>query len=135
MKMIPVLLVTGFLGSGKTTFFNHFIQSYLPRCVMVIENEVGAVKLDAGLVVSGVEDVIPLTAGCLCCSLHGELRDALEEVSARREEFDLLVIEITGVADPSSIVETFLADWRVKRVFERRPRSYHPLAPGTRARA
>lgn len=120
MNKIPVYLITGFLGSGKTTFLNHFIQSALPKKVMVIENEVGKVNVDAGLVISGVEDVIPLSAGCLCCSLHDELLDALEIVSERREEFDLLVIETTGVADPSSIVETFLADWRVGRVFELR---------------
>lgn len=120
MKKIPVYLVTGFLGAGKTTFLNHFIQSALPQRVMVIENEVGKVNVDAGLVIDGVEDVIPLSAGCLCCSLHDELLDALEIVSERRDEFDLLVIETTGVADPSSIVETFLGDWRVGRVFDLR---------------
>lgn len=120
MTKIPVYLLTGFLGSGKTTFLNHFIQVAAPRRVMVIENEVGKVNVDAGLVVEGVEDVLPLSAGCLCCSLHDELLDALEIVSERRDEFDVLVIETTGVADPSSIVETFLADWRVERIFELR---------------
>ncbi|NJC26548.1 CobW family GTP-binding protein [Neolewinella antarctica] len=121
MGKIPVYLITGFLGSGKTTFLNHFIQAVFPQRVMVIENEMGKINVDAGgLVIDGVEDVIPLSAGCLCCSLHDELLDALEIVSERREEFDLLVIGTTGVADPSSIVETFLADWRVGRVFELR---------------
>jgi G3E family GTPase len=117
-KRIPVTLLTGFLGSGKTTFLNHLIRERLPERVMVIENEVGQTNVDGALVEPGVEEVIELTAGCLCCSLSDGLLDALEVVSARQEEFDRLVIETTGVADPGSIVQVFLADPLVGRFFD-----------------
>jgi len=118
MERIPVQLITGFLGAGKTTFLNHLIQNSTKERLFVIENEVGKVNVDCKLVMSGAEDIAGLTAGCLCCSLHEELLDVLEEVSSRRTEYDRLVIETTGVADPSSIIQTFLGNRMVERVFE-----------------
>jgi G3E family GTPase len=118
MQRIPVQLITGFLGSGKTTFLNHLIQQRADERLFVIENEVGKVNVDAELVLNGEEDTAGLTAGCLCCSLHDELLDILEEVSARRAEYDRLVIETTGVADPTSIIQTFLGNRGVERVFD-----------------
>ena len=118
MQRIPVQIITGFLGAGKTTFLNHLIRELTDERLFVIENEVGKVNVDSELVMNGEEDIIGLTAGCLCCSLHNELLDALEEVSYRREEFDRLVIETTGVADPTSIIQTFLGNRMVERVFE-----------------
>ncbi len=118
MQRIPVQIITGFLGAGKTTFLNHLIQERPDERLFVIENEVGKINVDAELVMNGEEDIVGLTAGCLCCSLYDELLDALEEVSARREEFDRLVIETTGVADPTSIIQTFLGNRMVERVFE-----------------
>jgi len=117
-KKLPVTLLTGFLGAGKTTFLNHLIREQLPERIMIIENEVGQTNVDGALVEAGVEDVIELTAGCLCCSLSDGLLDALELVSNRRDECDRLVIETTGVADPASIVQVFLADPIVGRYFE-----------------
>ena len=116
--MKKVTLLTGFLGSGKTTFLNHLIREQSTERFMVIENEVGKCNVDGALVESGIEDVVELTAGCLCCSLSNELLDALELVSARQDEFDRLLIETTGVADPSSIVQTFLTDPIVERFFQ-----------------
>ena len=116
--MKKVTLITGFLGSGKTTFLNHFIRERGSERILVIENEVGKCNVDGALVESGVEEVVELTAGCLCCSLSGGLLDALELISTKQEEFDRLVIETTGVADPSSIVQVFLADPIVERFFE-----------------
>ena len=116
--MKKVTLITGFLGSGKTTFLNHLIREQNSERILVLENEVGKCNVDGALVESGVEEVVELTAGCLCCSLSGELLEALEMISARQDEFDRLVIETTGVADPSSIVQTFLADPIVGRHFK-----------------
>lgn len=113
-----VSLITGFLGSGKTTFLNHFIRAQSSERIMVIENEVGKCNVDGALVEPGVAEVVELTAGCLCCSLSEGLLDALEVVSAKQDQFDRLVIETTGVADPSSIVQVFLADPNVGRYFE-----------------
>lgn len=117
-KAKKVTLITGFLGSGKTTFLNHFIREQSAERILVIENEVGKSNVDGALVEPGVEEVVELTAGCLCCSLSDGLLDALEVVSAKQDQFDRLVIETTGVADPSSIVQVFLADPMVGRYFE-----------------
>ncbi len=118
MERIPVVLITGFLGAGKTTFLNHLLKEQPNQRLFVIENEVGKVNVDCKLVLTGDSDIAPLTAGCLCCSLHDELLDVLEEVCVRRDEYDLLVIETTGVADPSSIIQTFLGNRMVEQVFE-----------------
>jgi len=115
---LPVTLLTGFLGSGKTTVLNHFIRERSPERILVIENEIGQTNVDGAWVEPGVEEVVELTAGCLCCSLSDGLLDALEMVSTRLNEFDRLVIETTGVADPASIVQVFLADPMVGRFFE-----------------
>lgn len=118
MQRIPVQLITGFLGSGKTTFLNHLIKERSNERLFVIENEVGKINVDCELVMNGEEDIAGLTAGCLCCSLHDKLLDVLEEVSYRRDEYDRLVIETTGVADPTSIIQTFLGNRMVERVFD-----------------
>lgn len=118
MQRIPVQLITGFLGAGKTTFLNHLIRERSDERLFVIENEVGKINVDCELVMNGEEDVAGLTAGCLCCSLHDKLLDVLEEVSYRRAEYDRLVIETTGVADPTSIIQTFLGNRMVERVFD-----------------
>ncbi|MEL6865816.1 MAG: GTP-binding protein [Bacteroidota bacterium] len=116
--MKKVTLITGFLGSGKTTFLNHLIRERSSERMLVIENEVGKCNVDGALVEPGIEEVVELTAGCLCCSLSGELLDALEVASAKQDKYDRLVIETTGVADPSSIVQVFLADRMVERFFQ-----------------
>ncbi|MEO1052557.1 MAG: GTP-binding protein [Bacteroidota bacterium] len=118
MSRTPVHIVTGFLGSGKTTFLNHFIKERLPERIFVVENECGATNVDGGLVMEGVEEVVELSAGCLCCSLADGLLDILEEASKRRDQYDRMVIETTGIADPSSIIQVFLEDPRVERIFE-----------------
>ncbi|MEO1409597.1 MAG: GTP-binding protein [Bacteroidota bacterium] len=120
MKKIPVHLITGFLGAGKTTFLNHLIRSRQPERQMIIENEVGKTNIDSKLVVGADLNVVELTAGCLCCSLNDDLYRVLEEVSYRRDDFDRLLIETTGVADPESLALPFLASPAVERVFELR---------------
>ncbi len=118
MSRKPVHIVTGFLGAGKTTFLNHFIRTQLPERIFVIENECGATNVDGALVMDGVEEVVELSAGCLCCSLADGLIDILEEAGKRTEQYDRLVIETTGIADPSSIIQTFLENPQVERVFD-----------------
>lgn len=118
MSRIPVQLITGFLGSGKTTFLNHFIQERPRERLFVIENEVGKINVDCTLVMNSEEDIAGLTAGCLCCSLHDKLLDVLREVGQRKGEFDRLVIETTGVADPTSIIQTFLGHPTVEQIFD-----------------
>ena len=118
MHRKPVHLITGFLGSGKTTFLNHFIKQRLPERIIVVENECGATNVDGALVMNGVEEVVELTSGCLCCSLSDGLLDILEETYKRRDQYDRLVIETTGIADPSSIVQVFLEHPSVERAYD-----------------
>ncbi len=118
MKRIPVHIVTGFLGAGKTTFLNHFIKERLPERIFVVENECGAINVDGALIMSGVEEVVELTAGCLCCDLSDGLLDILEELYYRREQYDRLIIETTGIADPSSIIQVFLENPSVEKAFD-----------------
>ncbi len=117
MKAKPVHIITGFLGAGKTTFLNHFIKERLPDRIFVIENECGATNVDGALVMDGVEEIVELTAGCLCCSLADGLLDILQEAYKQRESYDRMVIETTGIADPSSIIQVFLENELVERAF------------------
>lgn len=118
MNPKPVHIITGFLGAGKTTFLNHFIKQQIPERIFVIENECGATNVDGGLVIEGVEEVVELSAGCLCCSLADGLLDILEEAWNKNDQFDRMVIETTGIADPTSIIEAFLSNPAVAKAFE-----------------
>lgn len=118
MSRVPVHIITGFLGAGKTTFLNHFIRDRLPERIFVVENECGATNVDGALVMDGVEEVVELSAGCLCCTLADGLYDILLEASTRRNQYDRLVIETTGIADPSSIVQVFLENPAIENIFE-----------------
>ncbi len=115
---IPVYILTGFLGAGKTTFLNHFIKSQPSKRVLVIENEVGKVNIDGALIADVVQDVQELTAGCLCCDLNTQLYDMLYEIGQKSDTFDVLVVETTGIADPSSVVETFRMGAYMEKVYD-----------------
>lgn len=118
MKKIPVNIVTGYLGSGKTSFINSWMKNRSGERLFIIENEIGKVNVDEQMVAGKDVELVGLTAGCICCSLNDELLDVLEEISARRDTFDRLVIETTGIADPSSIAAHFIQNDRVAEVFE-----------------
>lgn len=111
----PVTVITGFLGSGKTTLVNRILQESHGQRLAVIENEFGAVGVDAEfLVTEKSEAVIQLANGCLCCSVRGDLARALHELAQRSDQgefvFDRVLIETTGIADPGPIIQTFLAE-------------------------
>lgn len=111
----PVTVITGFLGSGKTTLVNRILQESHGQRLAVIENEFGAVGVDAEfLVTENNEAVIQLANGCLCCSVRGDLARALHELAQRSDQgefvFDRVLIETTGIADPGPIIQTFLAE-------------------------
>ncbi len=117
-KRIPVHIITGFLGSGKTTFLNQIIQGQKSERIMVIENEIGEVNIDSTLVVQEAIAVMGITAGCICCSLNEELYDVLAALADRRDDFDRLIVETTGIAEPESIAEIFLRNHGVEAVFD-----------------
>lgn len=115
MNAIPVTVITGFLGSGKTTLINRLLREQHGQRLAVIENEFGAVGIDADiLALEHEETVIQLDNGCICCTVRGDLAKALDQLAQRAERgeirFDRVVIETTGIADPGPIIQTFLAE-------------------------
>jgi G3E family GTPase len=107
-KKIPVHIITGFLGAGKTTFLNHFLKIQENEKIVVIENEIGKINIDGASLVSSLSHIVELTAGCICCSLNDELFDVLEELYVKKDDIDRILIETTGIADPGAIAATFL---------------------------
>ncbi|XP_020085533.1 uncharacterized protein LOC109708277 isoform X1 [Ananas comosus] len=116
---VPATVITGFLGSGKTTLLNHILTSQHGKRIAVIENEFGEVDIDSSLVASHssvAEDIVMVNNGCLCCTVRGDLvKMLLKLVKEKREKFDHIVIETTGLAKPSPVIETFCSDELVSR--------------------
>ena len=106
-ERLPVVVVGGFLGAGKTTLVNHLIRS-LPRRLGIIVNEFGAVGVDGALVERLQDDVTELTAGCLCCTGRDDLVRALVEIGLRPQRPDAVIVELSGVADPTPVLATLL---------------------------
>jgi G3E family GTPase len=113
---IPVTLVTGFLGSGKTTVLNHLVRTPEMAKALVIINEFGEIGLDHLLVTQGREDtVVEMSSGCLCCTIRSSLAKTLRDVTWRfaregKRQFDRVLIETTGLADPAPIINTLITD-------------------------
>jgi len=104
----PVTILTGFLGAGKTTFLNALITYKKGIKLAVIENEFGMESTDGQLVIGADENLFELSNGCICCSLNEEFYDILKTIWTKKDEFDELVIETTGIADPASVANPFL---------------------------
>jgi len=118
----PVTILTGFLGSGKTTLVNRILQEDHDAKIAVIENEFGQVGVDAEFLSrSDQQTIIQLANGCLCCSVRGDLARALHELALqaqqRKVSFDRVLIETTGLADPAPIIQTFLAETAIEALF------------------
>ncbi|KAA0916744.1 GTP-binding protein [Aquicoccus porphyridii] len=105
---VPVLLVTGFLGAGKTTFINRVLEGDHGLRIAAIVNDFGSINIDAALLDRSAEGVIGLKNGCICCSLQGDLMRTLKLVLARAPKPELIVIEASGVADPAGIVQSLM---------------------------
>lgn len=118
----PVTIVTGFLGSGKTTLVNRILHEPHGARVAVIENEFGEVGVDAEFLTrTGEETIVQLSNGCLCCSVRGDLARALQAIAMqaqrRGHSFDRVLLETTGLADPGPVIQTFLAETAVEAFF------------------
>lgn len=113
MTPIAVTLLTGFLGAGKTTLLRHILNAQHGFKIAVIENEFGEVSVDDQLIGDRATQIKTLTNGCICCTRSNELEDALLDLLDSRDrgeiDFDRLVIECTGMADPGPIIQTFFA--------------------------
>ena len=112
---LPVTILTGFLGSGKTTLINHLLRQDQDERIAIIENEFGSVNIDGALIHPQANvEVIELSNGCVCCSIRGELSAALQGILAKIDDgalhIDRLILETTGLADPGPIIQTFFVD-------------------------
>ena len=112
---IPVTLITGFLGSGKTTLITQLLRHPGMNRVAVVINEVGEIGIDHDLVTMSSENISLLANGCICCSVRTDLQETLRELFAARHtgqmlEFDRVIIETTGLADPAPVVQTLSSD-------------------------
>ena len=105
---VPILLVTGFLGAGKTTVVNHLLAHAEGRRIAAVVNDFGAINIDAELIVGASDGVVSLANGCICCSLEGDLLRTLAAILRRSPRPEAIVIETSGVADPADIVRNLM---------------------------
>jgi G3E family GTPase len=105
---VPVLLVTGFLGAGKTTVVNHLLAHAEGRRIAAVVNDFGAINIDAELIVGTSDGVVSLSNGCICCSLEGDLLRTLAALLRRDPQPEFIVIETSGIADPADIVRNLM---------------------------
>jgi G3E family GTPase len=109
-SQIPVTVLTGYLGAGKTTLLNRILTHEHGKKVAVIVNEFGEVDIDHKLVVNADEEIFEMNNGCICCTVRGDLIRIITNLMRRRDKFDHLVIETTGLADPAPVIQTFFVD-------------------------
>ena len=115
MALIPVTILSGFLGSGKTTLLKHILHENHGNKIAVIENEFGEENIDNDILVQDSnEQIVQMSNGCVCCTIRGDLVDALNDLFEQRKDkkiqFDRVVIETTGVANPGPVAQTFFMD-------------------------
>jgi len=107
---IPVTVLTGFLGSGKTTLLNRILSENHGQRIAVIENEFGEIGVDQELVINAEEEIFEMNNGCICCTVRGDLIRILGNLMTRRDKFDRIVLETTGLANPGPVAQTFFVD-------------------------
>ena len=114
---IPVTIITGFLGAGKTTLLNNIIKKNPGKKIAIIENEFGETSIDTELVVSAEGGLFEMSNGCICCALNNDLHEVLYKILQSDKKIDHLIVETTGIADPSPITMTFLSDISIQGKF------------------
>ncbi|OUM02362.1 CobW family GTP-binding protein [Variovorax sp. JS1663] len=115
MALIPATILTGFLGSGKTTLLKRILTEAHGQKIAVIENEFGEENIDNDILVTeSKEQIVQMSNGCICCTIREDLREALQLLAAKKRkgllDFDRVVIETTGLADPGPVAQTFFMD-------------------------
>jgi G3E family GTPase len=106
---IPVTIITGFLGSGKTTLINQILTQQQGLKTAVLVNEFGEIGIDNELIISSDDNIVELNNGCICCTINEDLVKTVHKILERRDKIDYLVVETTGVADPLPVATTFLS--------------------------
>ena len=124
-ERVPVHVLTGFLGSGKTTVLNHLVRTPEFRTTLVIVNEFGEVGLDHLLVKGSNETIVEMSSGCICCTIRDDLRRTLKDILWRfsrggNRQFDRVIIETTGLADPAPIIHTITTSPELAKEYELR---------------
>ena len=121
MPLIPVTIVTGFLGSGKTTLLNRILREPHGQRIAVIENEFGEIGIDNELLLQDHDQIVEMNNGCICCTVRGDLVRILRELAEQRQKqsvhFDRVIIETTGLADPTPVAQTFFMDVDIARSY------------------
>ncbi|TQE98895.1 MAG: GTP-binding protein [Spiribacter salinus] len=112
MSKLPVTLITGYLGSGKTTLLNRILTEDHGKKICVIVNEFGEVGIDNELIVTSDEEVVEMNNGCICCTVRSDLIDNFDRLLTADHDFDSIIIETTGLADPGPVIQTFFLDER-----------------------
>ena len=116
-RKVPVSILTGFLGSGKTTLLNRILSEEHGKRIAVIENEFGEVGIDQALVINADEEIFEMANGCICCTVRGDLIRVLGNLMKRRDKFDYVLVETTGLADPGPVAQTFFMDDEIREEF------------------
>lgn len=122
MPLIPATIITGFLGSGKTTLLKRVLQEAHGQKIAVIENEFGEENIDTDILLTETkEQIIQMSNGCICCTIREDLRTTLQDLAAKKRrgelDFDRVVIETTGLADPGPVAQTFFMDDEVAEAY------------------
>ncbi len=113
-EKIPVTVLTGYLGAGKTTLLNRILTEPHSQKFAVIVNEFGEIGIDNELIVGADEEVFEMNNGCICCTVRGDLIRIIENLMKRRDKFDAIIVETTGLADPAPVAQTFFMDQDVQ---------------------
>ncbi|MCB2099427.1 MAG: GTP-binding protein [Rhodobacterales bacterium] len=114
-KKVPATILTGYLGAGKTTLLNRILSEQHGKKYAVIVNEFGEEGIDNELVVDADEEIFEMNNGCICCTVRGDLIRIISTLMKRADDFDGLIIETTGLADPAPVVQTFFVDEDVQQ--------------------